>query len=615
MTSDLKQPGERNDQVYESKETLHRDRRRPFSGQVTLLDGIVVLCFALFALVYFLGQWRGMQPFVFLGGDAANIAGFAAARDHPELFVGDEVLGDPGNFRFYSTVHLPLIRALARVTGDYGSAFVYLLAPHVFIQALGFYIFGRVMFKSRYWAVLLAVVTLMPIRLNLGEYWGIYPDPQPRFAFQAFLPYMLSAAVVWRSRPAFWPLLLGIAGALTYVHPVGVPAWGLAIWLGLWAFQPASWSFTKRLGYMLLVGVIFLAVTFPFLAHYLQNHTHGVTTNYDQVYEIMELRFNPGFLDIPTALREFILTVWRQAVLPLSAVGAALVLKFRQEDRRDVLLIGLWVVGILVTAVAIPFTEQAVARAHGLIPIEVDLVRSLRYTVPIMLLFCLWPLVEISKKLESPRGRWVIAVVGALLVSVWTYSHQPKPALKALSCWERGKIVCPGEDEADQRIQALDAIRRLTPPGSHILPAERDESPRWLSIRYYALRPLVYSYKDGGFLAYTNHVELIRWYEKDTRMAAVSEEQDDEAKLEELVTLSREWGAQYLLADFGVDPTFASSLNVDVIYTNDRYTLILVAAPHARIQSLPDGSICWSVPTNIQTEYCRAIAFSQSRRD
>src|SRR5437870_715799 len=207
---------------------------------ITLADGVIVLAFGLLALIFYLGRWGGAYPFVFLESDAANIAGFAAAWDHPELFQGDELLGDQRNFGIYSTIHIPLIRALAKLTGDYGTAFIFLLGPHVFIQALGFYILGRVLFQSRYWATLLAIVTMMPVWLNLGEYWGIYDDPLPRVSFQALLPYLLAGTFYWRSNPAVWPWLLGFAGALIYVHPVSAPGWILAVWLGMWAFQPVS---------------------------------------------------------------------------------------------------------------------------------------------------------------------------------------------------------------------------------------------------------------------------------------------------------------------------------------------------------------------------------------
>lgn len=125
----------------------------------------------------------------------ANIAGFAAAGDYPDAFRKDALLSNPDNFRFYATIHIPLIRAIAKISGSYATAFSSLIIPTVFLHLSGFYTLGRTVLKSRYWSVLLAASTLVPVNLKiLGLFWGIYPDVLPRIAFQAFLPFLLSLA-------------------------------------------------------------------------------------------------------------------------------------------------------------------------------------------------------------------------------------------------------------------------------------------------------------------------------------------------------------------------------------------------------------------------------------
>src|SRR5688572_18610461 len=104
--------------------------------------GLAVALFALIAGLFQAACIGGERPFVTLGGDAGNIASFAAAWDNPGAFKGDEALGDPGNFRFYATIHIPLLRVLRPLYGDYGSAFMAMLGLHVFLQGLGFYALG-----------------------------------------------------------------------------------------------------------------------------------------------------------------------------------------------------------------------------------------------------------------------------------------------------------------------------------------------------------------------------------------------------------------------------------------------------------------------------------------
>jgi hypothetical protein len=581
--------------------------RRSGARRIALADGVIVLAFGLLALMHHLGRWGGGYPFsatgdfTYLDGDAAQIASFAAAWDHPDLFRGDEVLSDQGTFRIYSTIHIPILRGLARLVGDYGGAFVSLLSLHVLTQALGFYVLGRVLFRRRYWATLLAVVTLMPVELNLGEYWGIYRDPLPRSSFQALLPYVLAAAFRWRSEPRRWPWLMVAAGALIYVHPVSAPAWGFALWLGLWPFHPQSWSVGKRVRTMLLLGALFLGVTFPFLGHYLRNHAHGRPPegiSAEAVYKVMALRYDTGFLDLPKGLRDFV-GLWRDEWLYWAWAGAGFVLLMlwlRRDDRRSVSLVGLWTAGLLIVSVAIPVTEQAILRAYGLLPVELDLIRGVRYIVPLMLLFCLWPLSEGARKLEGSHvGRWAAcapAAVGALLVAVWIDWHQPDQILHAARCWTEGKIVCVEwpENERDWRpvltelVEALEAVRRDTPPGSTILNTDYASTDYGLEIRYRALRPVVWTWKDGGILGYSNHAALIEWYGRYQGLGAAKAEKSPEAQVRKLLALARSSGAQYVFVELTWRPGVASVLNsfrAEVIWSNKSFALLKAGTPLA----------------------------------
>lgn len=577
-----------------------------FAQRISWADAAIVLVFLLLALMHQYGRFGGAYPFattngfVYLEGDAANIASLAAGWDHPELFRDDELLADRRNFRNYLTVHIPVIRGLTRISGEYGAAFSSLLWLHVFVQAMGFYVLGRVIFQSRFWALLLAIVTLMPISLNLSEYWGIFDNPEPRFSFQALLPYVLALALYWRLRPGRWPWLMAIAGTLMYVHPVSAPTWGFAIWLGLWAFQPPSWSLKKSLGYMLLLGVVFLLVASPFLLHYLLSHAHGTPqgAQYDQVYKIMKVRFAVGYLDLYLALYGFIYSwsgkagfYWAWAV-----VGVVLVTLLRRGDRKIVFLVGLWTAGLLTVSLAIPWAEQTISRAYGWIPVELDLVRGIRYTIPLMLLFCLWPIAEIAKKLQRGNARKspgkivatiALCTIGGFLVALWTYRYQPREILHTLSCFRHGEVVCEWQDVKQRRpnvpafVEALNAVRRETAPGSKILPTSYLYE---LQIRYYALRPVVYAWKDGGLLAYSNHAGLIKWYENYNEMEAINNKQDVKAKLEALLVVSRRLEAQYLLIDyadshFASDPIIVNSLGASIVWSNASFELVRVGSP------------------------------------
>ncbi len=549
---------------------------RPKVPTVSAFDLLVVLGFLLLALQFHYSRTLARSPFPFLGGDVAQYASYAAALDHPELFQNDPLLGDRRNFGFQLTIHVPLARWMAGRTGDYASFFACLYGPHLFLQALGFYVFGRVLFGRRYWAVLLACLMLVPVQMNLGEYWGTSTQALPRQSFQSLLPFILAAAYHWRRRPAAWPIVLAAVGLLIYVHPPSAPGWALAIWLAFWVYLPCSWRRPKRLGYMFLIGMTFLAVCTPFLWNYLGGHAHGPTEDYDQVFHIMEYRYTSGYMDLPAALLEYARLMTRNGLIPCALVGALLLLALRRPDRKCVAFVGLWAAGLAIVGVAIPLTEHAVARALRMLPVEVDLIRTIRFLIPIMLLLCLWPLVEFSKRLD-PRAATAFAAIAGLAVGVWAYRHQFHTMLQPPWYWLEAKVG-PESLARDPHFQMLEAIRRQVPAGATILPAP--EFPRPLSIRYHALRGVAHTWKDGGPLSYSDHRRLLRWYELDQRFSRAVSATTAEAKLSGLWELAGQLGAQYLLIPTPgrlADPARRgqpSPPEPEVIYANGSYTLL-----------------------------------------
>ncbi len=539
-----------------------------FSVTSAKTDRLILLGFVLIALLYHLCAWRGRTPYVFLDSDGANIAGFAAALDHPELFKGDEVLEDRDNFRFYMAFHIPLIRFINRFTHGYGSAFLSLLGLHVFVQALGFYLLGMVVFKHRLWAALLAVSSLANIQLNLGEFWGIIETPLPRFTFQAFLPYLLAGAYYWRSQPAARPWLMIITGVLVYIHPPSAPVWGFVLWFGFWFFQPHTWSLKKRIMAMFALGALFLLAAAPFIINYLTSHTHVTTPEYQQIYAIMESRFISGYLDIPRAFLDFLKLIMKQkAVMIFAVLSPILVLKLWPESRNGLRLFGAWLLGILIISVLVPWAEQSIARINRTIPLEIDFIRGIRYIVPVALIFFLWALAAIFRNIK--KSWWVVLMSITLVLNYAvknTFSQVRTN--EVLARLYRGEIFLIQKRE-QEIIDALNAICRLTPAGSRILPMDLG-----LQIRYYAMRPVVYDWKDGGALSYTNHEGLLAWYEKNRQINSLRDIDDHQEKLKRLTYFGKEWGADYLLIDFKITPSDVKSLNMKLIYLGSKYALL-----------------------------------------
>ena len=554
--------------------------RKVFSGftspGVNRWDWLAVLTFLAFAGLYFLGRLQANYPVVILTGDGGNIASYAAALDHPDWFKNDPALGDSNNIGIYATIHIPLIRALVRMTSDYGLAYAWLVLPQTFLQLLGFYILGRVLFKNCFWAFLLAFLTAMTvINIGLGEIWGVWQDALPRVTFQSLLPFLLALVLVWKDRPGRWPLLMVFAGLLVYVHPISAPAWGLAVLLSLWLLQPKDWNWRRRVMVMLGLGVLFLTAITPFAVNYLSYRGRDQAADYNTVMTILQAYSPANLLDVPAALGSFLWNMTRNLLLPVALVGFAATWLLKKNDRTSVKVVLLWMAGLFITGTLIPFGERMVEQQLQILPLETELVRCIRYFVPLFLLFWLWPLAELAPRLVNLQARRAVIALGIVLFVLWGATNRPavRDMLQAVSCFSKARLVCTSPRPIDDLIVAL---RTQTQPGEGVLFFNEDTAytSQTLSVRYAALRPLVYTLRDSGILGYSNRSALPGWLATTNQMESLRAMTDPQERLEGLVPLAVSLKADYLVIDFEVAQEILASLPVIVVMQNDGYILL-----------------------------------------
>jgi hypothetical protein len=539
-------------------------------------DWLAGLTFLVFAGVYFLGRLQANYPVVILTGDAGNIASYAAALDHPDWFASDPVLGDADTFGIYATIHIPMIRALVRLTGDYGMAYAWLVLPQTFLQLLGFYILGRVLFRNRFWAFLLAFLTAMTVNnIGLGEIWGVWQDALPRVTFQSLLPFLLALILVWKERPGCWPWLMVFSGLLVYVHPISAPAWGLAIWLSLWLLQPKNWNWRKRMLVMLGLGLLFLAILAPFAINYLSYHGRDPAVDTATVMAILQTYSPANLFDVPAALGDFLWSMTRSLLIPVSLVGFVVTWLAKKSDRLPLKVVMLWMAGIFITSILIPLTERIIEQQLHILPIETELLRCIRYFVPLLLLFWLWPLAELTPRLKKWQARWTLFLLGIVLVGFWGATHRPavRDMLDTLSCFSKARLVCSSPRPLDELIIAL---RTQTQPGEGIFFHNQDISAtsQSLGVRYEALRPLAYSYRDSGILGYSSRSALPDWLETTRQVEAIRTMVDAQERVTSLIPLAERLGASYLIVDFEITSQDLEGLPVTVLMQNEVYTLL-----------------------------------------
>lgn len=492
------------------------------------IDIAVVVGCLLAAVLFFMGRWQGIEPFAFLDGDGANVSSFATARADAAAFGSDPLLGDPEATRFYVNFHTVWTGIVGKAVSDFGLAYVMLLGPLVFLYLTLFYALGRTLFDNRLGAILLALLAAVTVRLPLAEYWGLFPDPQPRALFSALLPLPLIMAIRWRDKPQLWPLPLAFLGLLTYVHPVSAPPVAGALWLGLATFYNPERGLLKHVISLALAAGAFFLLMIPFAMLYFGSVAPPTDPAMNAAaLAVIEQRFSPGFLDVPYAVWLFIESWFGlRAVLPIAtAVSAWFLWTRRPQTRRVLIFFAAMAVGLILCGYVLPALEQVAVAVLDRLPKIVDFMRASRYLVMLMLIVAVWGAAEAA---QGRRGLIALAIACLILPLAWIVigkSAVIRPPLRLAGCLLQGRLLCgPTPAEAD-RLAMLSYIRTRTPADAAFVSLAAGDNA--IDVRYAGKRAVAFSWKDGGAFGYANPLKLIDWSKGWARIKALEGHESD----------------------------------------------------------------------------------------
>ncbi len=556
---------------------------------------LIVFLFLLLSFFLTLGRvGTAFDSFALLTPDLGVYATFAAAQDMPELFVNDPFLSNEKNVNSYNMVLVPLIKVLRDVFGNYGTACAFLLPFFLFIHLTGWYVLGVALFKNPGAGLLASLLASTPV-LTYYDYWGLILDAVPRFLYQGAIPFLLALSI-WRGHDLkWWPVILGGVGLLNYVHPLSTPSWALAVMLGLWvsAPGPTSWQKVRVMGLSLLVLLLVLS---PFIANYVSSTIVETSSalGYEQTLAILQERFltmdntSPfsALVNFFAGRRSISFDVIWYAVWLLGLAGLFFGLSWREYSERHahLLLLLAWMTGILTVGGLLPVLEQIIFAYLKRIPPEFEILKTLRYLVPLILVaavYGLWILreqLQRKKVLSMKAATNLFLGAGMLLLLTWGFSSQIRypdfrnAVRQNISCWRQAKLICPLPQISMDLIDVLDAVREDTPVGARIF-SEGQE----VAVRYYALRPLVFTYKDGAPLAYTDQEQLLVWNEYSRVMEEVAFIRKfpfrHRAFVRGIAELAQKTGAEYLLLQEPFDAGKEYPEQLSLVYSNANYSL------------------------------------------
>ncbi|MCE9647076.1 MAG: hypothetical protein K8S20_13830 [Chloroflexi bacterium] len=537
------------------------------------------------------------KSFALLTPDLGVYASLAAAQEQPELFTRDPFLSNQENTNSYTMVHLPLIKLLKRSFGNYGTACAFLLAFFIFIHLTGYYVLGITIFKNPWAGMLVSLLISTPL-ITYYDFWGIILDALPRFLYQGLIPFLLALSILHGNNPKWWPWIMGGLGLLNYVHPLSTPTWAISFMLALW-LSAHDTGFWKKARMMTLAIAVLVVILLPFLMNYIGSTVTEAqnVVQYDQAITILRARFSTMSSPNPLVIllnffvsnRGILLNLIWYFVCGLGLAGVVHGLTSRRpsSEHAHMLQISAWMTGVLIASVLLPVIEQAIFARLKQIPPEFELLRTLRYMIPLILLsafYALWMGRDYLQQRLPPDStlptRLLVAASLVLVIawSIWGPTQQRdfrQVVRQNITCWTQARIVCDLPQKSMDFIGVLDAVREKTPIGARIF-SEGQE----VAVRYYALRPLVYTYKDGAPLAYTDPGQLLIWSEQHEAMDKLAFIRKFPFRrngfIRGIVELAEKAGSEYLILAEPYDSSLFYPDSLSLVYSNGNYSLYSV---------------------------------------
>lgn len=541
------------------------------------VDVSLISVFLIFSIVYTLGRWNGISPFVYLGSDASYISSYAATLDHPDQFSNDYFLANQGNVDAYIAFHIPLLRLINQFTGNYGNAFLVLLPISLFLKLLGFYLVGKKLFTSRALGGLLTILTFPIIYTGAWDYWGLLGDALPRNLYEIAFPWILYFALKWIDQPKKWMILGGLLGVVTYLHSIsgGIIFAVLCLVYLVQSSQPVG----KRVLYLLAMAGIYLAIVSPFAYFYIKSMSAAQTVqlSYADKVAYMLSFYGENHIEALKIFKGTAQTLTHSGFLPVVIIGLIFAIINRKVTYHSPIVFWLsWILSLAIVTVVLPMIELQFDSYLHLINLQMMLVRGLRYLPPLLIIFIFECFFGKSNTKENSFNNLVVfgGIVLLLVSFVLTihYNQQDTYFQKEVSCISQGKIVCPTQQEKDG-LEIILALDEYTTTYDTVLSIPPLNTPFALAIRYTALRPMGYNMTDVRRLNTDVYTQKI--INKAMNPWNKLEHADPETVLISYFSLAKDMKAKYLIvqkSDFLPDALEALS----PVFENGSYLLVKV---------------------------------------
>jgi len=491
--------------------------------RLQLIDIGIIILIMILTFIGFLYTWETIATQSIVHSDVQhNIMSPVVSKQYPTIFQNDFLLSSDIT-SFYQTANNWLFEHIIYpLIQEPLLAISILTIPLIIFHHLGFYWLSLTVTKNRLLIVLFVLLISSYVRIHELR-WGIHYDFIPRLAFQTFLPYIFMFALLWRDMPRRWVWLMVGCGLMAYVHSVSTPAIGFAIWLGLWLNHPPEWTIRKRFAVMFGLGMVFLITLVPFGINYWVNASGSrLIFDVDLILQISKIRLE-GYYDTIAFTQSVFDAFLNNFRIDFIIIASGIFYIFGQAQQRHIIRhVWVWGLGILFVAVCINWIDHTIADRLGRLPLQIDLVRSIRYLAPIILFV---PLIGLNAALLTSRKSIRFALNILILLTIIVFSLPF--AIRIPTMISATSI----EVDASDNTALFAYIQETVPESSSIGIFFTSKSNTMLGIRHSGLRSIAWIHKDGNFLAYSDTERLIEWFdhwntiEGITRLSNIEEEE------------------------------------------------------------------------------------------
>jgi hypothetical protein len=502
--------------------------------------GWCIACVLVIACIFFQHVAYQNRDRGTLRGDTSNLACFIAANENPQSFQHDMMLSDHQHWGFYPTPLLYIVEKLNHWINDYRDVFKIINYCFIPVYLLGIY--GLIYLISGSIAISLfsMIYCLGAVNMSHGGNWQMpdYISFTPKYMFQAILPWVLQVVYLTKGKEKSWYISAILLGLLIYIHPASAPAWGICIWGGwIWLTLTTKNNREKktRIVCLAIASIAALVVITPFFSVYLATTTplKGIPADIDHndIYQIALGRFGLGYLHFPTAIAMLVLSIidqWTIAACLFCWSALSVVVSLGSKSFKDDMPWWLVCGGIYFGfTVLVPAIDQGVCYYLKRMPLEIDLIRNLRYWPFWCILLGAAGFRAIYSKTKQISNRRTVCITSALVfgfLMIASFAFVPEPFKHfKYSPSLMGILISITPDwQKMYRMQDKVEVDEIVAACKEFIPKDASVMGP-MFVRYLALRSLCYSFKDGGIFYNSNWNRLMEWRDKSMLLAELSQ--------------------------------------------------------------------------------------------